>query len=269
MSKIATLSAILTGGLLMAATSAQAETWATSIFDKTGSMQSLRSNGESRCEFGKRKLIDNLKIALGKADYINVKTFAGPNALTSLTSGFKNIQGYTPTNTQGQNFLNQIESQLAQVSCTGSTALGDAICLSADELRNNASAGSKLRMLTITDAGENSSVTCGGPIPGYISTHIVPKIFASPMIQYNTAILYNGGNVNRAYATQRIADLEGLDPLKMVSGRSQAANARDQEVSQLLSLSAMSGGKSIVISDTRNCDTGCNPGDDDDWGGEW
>lgn len=271
MFKTSLLTAAVIAGFGLASGNAFADTYATAIFDKTYSMTSLRDNGQSRCDFGKEKTVENVRRALGRADFLNVKTFGASNELNSLTSGFKDVRGYTATNTQGIAFVNNIKNQLASISCSsGSTALGDAICASADELRAAAGAGDTLRMATVTDAGENSSATCGGN--DYVNMHIFPKIvFTQPSIIFDISILSaEQGNVDSFNPNTKVgaSRLEKAD-LNAGSHLSQLHSIQD-EINALVNVAVYSGGEHIVIGDDDPCQSGCNPGDNDsDWGGDW
>ncbi|WP_144392554.1 hypothetical protein [Pleionea sediminis] len=272
-----------------------ADTIATATMDITGSMNRTRDNGQTRCNFAKEKMIANIEIALDRGvDKLNVKAFSTPGAMYSITRqlfnvDFVNTSSYTSTNSQGRAFVNALRNKINSLSCPGgSTALGDSICLNADELRTQYNRGDTLRMLTITDAGENSSQICGGS--NYVTQHIQDKILNEfPMIRFDIAMLTDpDGNVGlRAAGDDTIYEEAELELRSKLGAKvfpkpyplpypspNPAPTQTSSEVQQLTAVATLSGGESLIIEDDDDCRTGCNIGEDDsgddgDWGGDW
>lgn len=265
---------------------ASAQQYATILFDNTGSMQQTRTDGKTRCQYGKDLFLTSVGLAFGKADYLNVKTFGAPGQLFSLSSGFYNIAGLTPLFGPGKVFYDNIQRQVNALSCDAySTALGDAVCDSIDELRSSVlSTTTQLpRIALVTDAGENSSQRCGGT--NYANTHILPRTLnPAPKVRLDITILVPGGNVTarmqnslRYVPSYEIYDTNSTLSAVATSGTSAklaaTAPVYSSEVQSLINAAQASGGGAIVIQDNKTCTSKCDPlsqgPSDDDWGGAW
>ena len=262
----------LVGAIGLGSVSVNAETWAMAILDSSSSMNVLRSDGITRCEFGKRKMLNYISIALDhNVSYLNVTSFNGnPDInMNTLTEGFRDVKGFTSTNLQGTAFLKEMENKLEVLSCSGTTPLGDAICLSADELREQSKENDRLRLLVLTAGGENSSKICGGA--NYIQEHIIPKITANPIIGFSIPLLTQGdfGHELSSSAVSQQHSMEEFDyPEYYESGAASSKMARhlplQDEIRQLISVSILSGGEdNMVAPDDQDCLMDCSSGGDD------
>jgi hypothetical protein len=245
--------------------SAQAadERYGTLLFDKTGSMQAKRADGSIRCDFGKKLLLVSLANAINKSDiegrklieFLNLKTFDSPGNLTSLSNGFVDVRGWSSTFGQGKAFYDAIEAKISRPDyCNGSsTALGDALCDTIDELRAQPTTA-RSRLGLVTDAYDNASRRCNGPT--YVTTHIVPRLIITPPVTMNITILTPPGNVS-ARSANKLADLESVQlnsTSKMLS-----SNALSVEIQQLTSAAINSGGGVKIIPDDKSCTVNCDP----------
>ncbi|WP_054113817.1 hypothetical protein [Marinagarivorans algicola] len=267
-----------------------ADTYATALFDKTGSMNITRAaSNETRCEYGKKLFLQTVSTGILRADFLNVKTFAGPGQLDSITMGFSDVRGLNPYAGPGLALFESISAEINAVSCSGATSLGDALCESMDELKAIAGATQR-RVGLVTDASENSSTQCGGGVPDYINNHIVPRLTTPPPIIFNVTILQTAnGNVGlRALTTsQELSALQGEDALQDSSiwqdrsleqyewptlsrSTEKAAVSATTEVQALINAAVLSGGGAKVIGDSQVCTEGCDPeSQDPSWGGGW
>lgn len=265
------------------ANGASAEQYATAIFDKTGSMQQTRSaDGKTRCQYGKELFLTSIAGAFNKADYLNVKTFGAPGELISISSGFYKITGLSPVFGPGKVFFDNIQQQVNALSCDAwSTALGDAVCDSIDELRSSvlSTTTQPPRIALVTDAGENYSQRCGGT--NYVTTHIIPRTLnPAPKVRLDIAILAPGGNVSARLSSAPSYELFNTNSTAPVAANARmstqlmaAAPIYSSEVQALVNAAQASGGGAIVIADNKVCTSKCDPlsqgPDDDDWGGAW
>lgn len=271
------LSTVATTLLSSLAMTSHAEYYGTALFDKTGSMNVIRSADDlTRCQFGKSLLLQTIHSGIMNLDYINVKYFSSPGQLTSLSNGFVDVRGLNPFAGEGKDFYDNMEAQLDTVSCSGSTALGDAICDSITELRAQGGS-SKWRVGLVTDASENASLVCKNNVPGdnsYIDNHVVPAMNAStPPVILNLSILQNsGGNVSFK-SLQQNKQLENIEfdaSAESASAKSVSTNALS-EIELLIEAAINSGGGAIVIEDDQLCTKGCDPASQEPptWGGGW
>ena len=245
--------------LMTCSTFSNADTHGVLLFDKTGSMTSLRWDGESRCDFGKDFVVKKIGsfVSNQKGDYLDIRAFAGKNDNTSLTEGFVDISTVTPIgSSQWRNFLNDIKSKLGQVSCSGVTALGDALCKGADSLRSRYKNGDNIMMTVVTDAGENDSSICGGG--NYVEDYVKPKMKSSPVVKFDLTIL-DSGNVNKK-AKSALNASDDLQEVTIESNGLYATSAASSlsEIEQLIQLSKDTGGTAEVIADQDTCDGDCS-----------
>lgn len=230
----------------------RAETYGTLLFDTSKTMNNLRDNDQTRCEFGKERVISNTARALGRVDFINIVVFGNNDQYRSLTNGFKNIQGFSQSNFEGIEFLYSISRQLINTPCNATkTALGDAICRAADELRLSSNSGDSLRLAMVTDGGENDSLICGGN--DYINEHIFPKIvFTQPPIIFDISVLsQEGGNVYTTPELEKSISKFKADKNNDVQKRAfeYHVDLLGSERAALQNLAIQSGGQWISLSD--------------------
>lgn len=274
MTKKSIVIGLASAALTFSANMVFADTYATAIFDNTGSMQNVRTaDGFTRCEFGKQLFLETVAAGINRADYFDVRTFSSPGALESISNGFVNVKGMSTETGTGKQLFDNMTSEINSLTCNGySTALGDALCDTADSLRVSGAGSNSLKMAIVTDAGENASSHCGGS--DYVADHIVPKLFQQPRVQFNVTILTAPGNVDsRSYQTQANEQFEDGAPSRAPSG----ARGVREEIQDLMLISKFSGGEAAVIDDSQTCTSGCAPmdgeeaviGNDDPWGGAW
>lgn len=247
--------------------------YVTILFDNTGSMHFKRANGQSRCEFGKELFASSLRTAIINGDYLDVKSFSSPGSLSSLSSGFIDVRGLNPFVGAGKVYYDRLVARVNGLTCGGgSTALGDALCDTIDEL-HAVNAGNKVaRMGLITDAGENASLTCRGN--NYALDHVLPRAFAqSPIVQFDSTILTtDGGSVRQARRALSADELtespfEGSAERRAPGSATSARNL--SEMAQLRALSDYTGGNFHVVEDDEACTSACDPFSkpaDDPWG---
>ena len=284
MQKKLLLTCLALSGFGFASISAQAEQYATAILDKTGSMQQMRTDGKSRCQYGKELFLTTVAAAMGKTDYLNVKTFGAPGELFSISNGFYKVTGLSPVVGAGKVFFDNIQTQINALRCdSSSTALGDSICDSTNEIRNYVSPSTTQvpRLAVVTDAGENYSQRCGGA--NYVDVHIIPRLTSpAPKVRMDVTILAPGGNVSlRSSQIQNyVPSYEIVPPattppstVALGSASRLLAPSYSPEVEALIRSAKLSGGGAIVIQDNKTCTSNCDPLSqgpaDDDWGGAW
>ncbi|WP_431687256.1 hypothetical protein [Hahella sp. NBU794] len=257
---------VLCGAALLGsmAGTAAADTRGVLLFDKTGSMASPRWDGASRCEFGKTLMVSKAASFVSRfnGDYLDIRVFDGRGSLRSISGGYQHVASVLPVgSTQWNTFLNKLRSDLSGVSCSGNTALGDALCESADSLRSLYADGDKLMMTIVTDAGENASGTCGGA--NYVDNKVKPKILANPVIQFDVDILVSGNvGLRAARANKDLVELGNLEEMLAVSDMERSSLARTMptdEISQLKALAVQSGGTAKTIADKDTCNGECDP----------
>jgi len=259
--------------LTIAAHTATADIYGVALFDDTASMMTTReADGLTRCEYAKTLFLEQIGFAIQNWDYLDARTFSSPGAMTSITNGFVYVKNLQANNGAGAQLLSMIETAINEQSCNGwSTALGDAICDSMDDLREEGGKNDSLGMGIITDAGENHSVKCGGR--NYIDTHITPKSNINPKVRVNIAVLKAPyGNVGRSlnYAPQ-----DYTYEYAPASNHSMSRGV-DNEAEKLVLLAKSTGGEAMIISDDETCVYGCSFWDgieavvtNDPWGGAW
>jgi len=269
-----TLATCLTSAsLLLVANTVFADTYATALLDITGSMQSIRTaDGLSRCEYGKQLFLKTVAAGINRSDYLNLGTFDVPGSLASISNGFVNVKGLSSSVGTGKQLYDSIADQVENMPCDGSsTALGEALCDSMDNLRSS-STGNNFRLAVVTDAGENSSTHCGGT--DYEFKSIYPKMSLYPKIIFDLTVLVPPGNVGavRAYQNSEDEVLEEDAPTTARSG----TRSVTEEVERLILISKLSGGEAAIVTDAEICISGCAPMDgmpavvgDDPWGGAW
>jgi hypothetical protein len=272
--------------------------YGTLLFDKTGSMQATRTDGRSRCDFGKELFLTSLTSAINKSDlegrklieFLNLKTFDAPGNLTSFSNGFVDVRGWSSTFGPGQVFYNAMKDKVTATACDGSsTALGDAVCDTIDDLRSQPTTA-RSRLGIVTDAAENFSQACNGPT--YVTTHIVPRLIITPPVTMNLSILTaSGGNVSLRMANRMVdkqfenvpssstnSNKESIQEFEqtLTSAKKVRLNATPLSEVQALSLAAaLSGGGATVITDDKSCASNCDPLSqdpafiDDGLGGGW
>lgn len=266
---------------------ASAQQYATAIFDNTGSMQAPRTDGKTRCQYGKELFLKTIEVTFSNSNYINVKFFAEPGRLTSISNGFYDITGLKVDSGPGKVFYDNIAQQVNALRCDGvATALGDAVCDSTDELRNALLSNNITppRLAVVTDAGENASVRCGGGVNTYVATHIEPRLAnPAPKVRLNLTVLTTpGGNVlARLQSAQQFTPSLEIFPTSSTAPTISARSANQlaatapiysTEVQALVNAATASGGGAIVIPDNKTCTSKCDPMSqepDDDWGGAW
>lgn len=164
------------------------ESYGVLFLDRSSSMNTLRPDGQSRCSFSKQQAVQKVSKffldATINGQQLNVKTFASGGQIQSLTNGFA-----------GFNAAMMALYQLDPEGCSGLTALAQAMCDGADELRANysteAANGALLRVYGSTDGSENDSPisSCGG---SNWQTSVTSKyLFELPPVQFN-ATIYTG-----------------------------------------------------------------------------
>ncbi|WP_018693084.1 VWA domain-containing protein [Algicola sagamiensis] len=161
-----------------------ADSYGVLVMDQSGSMATKRLDGQSRCAYSRHQAIGKISkffIQLN-GQQIDIRTFNSGGQLTSLTGGF------TGSFVEAMNAVNN----LAPEGCTGSTALAEAMCVAADDLRanftNEANNGARLRVFGSTDGEENDSPVahCGG---GNWQDKVTDKYLTElPPIEFNATI---------------------------------------------------------------------------------
>ncbi|WP_247688710.1 VWA domain-containing protein [Pseudoalteromonas sp. MMG012] len=237
------ITSLLLGALAVPAFSAISapESYGVLFLDRSGSMMTQRPDGQSRCAFSKQQAINKVtQFFLDSSingQKLNVKTFSNGGQIQSISSGFVDF-------TSAFMALQQLDSE----GCTGLTALAEAMCDGADELRNNfsveASQGAILRVYGSTDGDENASpvANCGG---SNWQAQVTSKYFLElPQVQFN-ATIYTGTvqnivNVNSAVANDASANAS-----------SQKLNAQNIPTFEFLKqLATKTGGKVELVSDS-------------------
>jgi len=270
-------SSVVASTMGLAATHTMANSYATAIFDKTGSMRVTRpADGLTRCEYGKELFMQTVGTGIERADFLNVKTFGQSGEITSLSSGFVDVRGWNRYIGPGKALYDNIQTQLNSVSCnSGSTALGDALCSSMDELKSQSGATAR-RIGMVTDAGENASNVCGNPNGGpgtaYVEDHIIPRSIQPPPVTLNFSILAPGGNVSLRQLTESLEkEAQYEDYPSRPQSSSKTSSALLSDVDALVRAAEISGGGAIVIGDSAICSSNCDPESQNppDWGGGW
>ena len=146
---------------MLAAPSALSVNYGILYLDITRSMETSREEGSSRCAISKSIAKTSVTAFFEKWNgrLIDVRTFSESGKVISLTGGFTKI---------AQPALDGIDS-LTVDECPGkATALAEALCIAAEDIRN--AVGEKIRpgrdhmmVVAATDGGENGS---NGPCSG-------------------------------------------------------------------------------------------------------
>lgn len=238
--------------------------YVTVIMDRTGSMQKVRpADGKSRCDVAKEQMSENIKFAIKVGKNIKAVAFGG-NTKTQLSGGFVNTQGMSHFFGPGKAVFESIMDEVNAVSCSGGTPLGDVICEEIDILTaENAGGSSQPRIGYVTDAGENSSVICGGD--NYVIDKIIPKAFAvSPPVRINVTWL-SAPTGTLPFGSKGQEFDGGYEPEAKQNFRSRAASFT--ELQQWKILTQATGGSLHVISDNEVC-TDCSSFENPSVGGK-
>ncbi|KZW98548.1 hypothetical protein JL49_22570 [Pseudoalteromonas luteoviolacea] len=184
------LTGLLFGTLVSASfsTLSAPESYGILFLDRSGSMLIKRPDNQSRCAFSKQQAISKMsKFFLDSSingQELNIKTFASGGQIQSITNGFVDFSSAFMA-------LSQPDGE----GCSGMTALAEAMCDGADELRLNyaaeASQGAILRVYGSTDGDENHSPVsnCGGS--GWQAEVANKYLYEQPPVQFN-ATIYTG-----------------------------------------------------------------------------
>ena len=254
--KTMTLAASVSMMSLSPLANAAQESYGVIFMDRSGSMMTTRPDGQSRCAYSHQ-------IALQKVNKffydnningqkLDVKVFSSGGQLTSITNGFTDAMGATIAlyglNPEG---------------CGGLTALAEAACVSADDLRNSwttaANNGALLRVYGSTDGDENNSpvANCGG---SNWQAEVLDKYLAvQPAIQFNVDLFV--GNVQKAATKskgQEQQDYRIAEDVGYEGKKAQATKALST-FDFMRELAAKTGGVATDISDTHG----------DSGSGEW
>ncbi|WP_428242381.1 hypothetical protein [Gynuella sp.] len=260
-------SAVMLGALLSvcSVTEASEDTGGILLLDVSGSMGAVRTSSNAdifptRCDLAKDIVLTKTTKFFNalQGDYLDVIAFDRSGHMESLTGGMREVGDFTSM--QKYEFLGALETKLKTVSCNGSsTALGDALCMAADQLRENYVDGDDLHMMVVTDAEENSSQVCGGN--NYIEQYVRPKLEADPQIKLFYGYLRRG-RLNLMPKTLVNTETEAPLLMKMPTSLSKV-----NYVEQLKQLAIDTGGSYAVIYDDGECEGSCedinNGGDDD------
>ncbi|MBU2704453.1 VWA domain-containing protein [Zooshikella marina] len=164
------------------------ESYGVLIMDTSGSMRTPRHDGSSRCEYSilqaKSKVFRFFYQLHGKK--IDIRTFNSGGNIISITGGF--VDKFDAA----MNALNSLSGK----QCQGATALAEAMCLAADDLRfnysNEAKQGDRLMVFGSTDGDENNSPRdiCGG---SDWQAKVEATYLDLPQVEFNATIFI--GNV--------------------------------------------------------------------------
>lgn len=211
------------------------------VMDRSGSMMSTRTDGQSRCSYSKQEAIDKVSRFFFNANIngqlIEVRTFNSANNMQSVTGGFVDFVG-------AMTAMNNLDAE----GCSGGTALAQAMCSAADDLRaqftNEADNGARLRVYGSTDGDENSSPStpCGGS--NWQDEVRSKYIVETPTIEFNPTI-FTG--------TVSIAG-QHLDAVEQDNSKNGAITTSSSTFEFLQELAVATGGEIELISDSDGDD---------------
>ncbi len=186
--------------------------YATILLDTTGSMNTLRADGSTRCDLAFQMTEDSIYEFFDDdgGQGLNIYTFGVSGNLVSITNGF----------TDKINALNKM-AEIPRVCNQSSTALAEAICVGSDELRSygNSKGSSYLTLFVMTDGKELSSQVCGGrdaiESSNYISKQWHQSVWNNIM---NEPVLPVAARIFWPSASEIPDDFEFLKVLSITSG---------------------------------------------------
>ncbi|WP_299492774.1 VWA domain-containing protein [uncultured Shewanella sp.] len=207
------------------------------VMDRSGSMMSTRTDGQSRCSYSKQEAIDKISRFFFNANLngqlIEVRTFNSANNMQSVTGGFVDFVG-------AMTAMNNLDDE----GCSGSTALAQAMCSAADDLRaqfsEEASNGARLRVYGSTDGDENSSpnTPCGGSNwQDEVRSKYTVEV---PTVEFNPTIFT--GTVSAA--------VRHLAVIEQDQGKTGAISTKSSTFEFLQELAVETGGEIELISDS-------------------
>ncbi|MBQ4835260.1 MULTISPECIES: VWA domain-containing protein [Pseudoalteromonas] len=247
-----TLASILLGALTTVSfsTLSAPESYGILFLDRSGSMMTLRPDKQSRCAYSKQQAISKAtKFFLDSSingQKLNVKTFSSGGQIQSITNGFVDFTGAFMA-------LQQLDGE----GCRGATALAEAMCDGADELRTNfsveASRGALLRVYGSSDGDENASpVThCGGA--NWQANVTAKYLMELPQVQFN-ATIYTGTVQSIAMSDKLNAAIANDLPAYAMSPNTYTKNVPTFDF--LKQLAAQTGGTVEEVSDSDGGDPG-------------
>ena len=219
------------------------------FMDRSGSMMIDRPDGQSRCSYSKQQTIHKISKFFFdnniKGQQIDVKAFSSGGQVNSLTGGFV---GFVDAMTA----MNSLDAE----GCSGLTALAEAMCDAADQLRNKFSIeayqGAILRVYGSTDGDENDSpeAYCGGT--NWQEMVYNKYLNEFPAVQFN-ATIYTG-------TVQSVSSSLSINStsVNMVAGKALSNSVSNVEVlmdSQLVNPSLSNPTQSIQVIQTNSVDT--------------
>lgn len=247
--------------------------YVTIMLDTTGSMNVVRPvDGLTRCTKAKNMLTENLGKAMLLAKNLKVVSF--DTDVHDVSGGFINTEGLNQYSGDGKIIYDDLVQKVNALSCSGGTAIGDSVCEVFDELFQVNAGGSTQPVFGIyTDAGEWASdpAVCGGPVPDYVTTKIIPKSFEnSPFIRVSATVLVNLRSGNPGLSADVNTVIENNLEDQSIGSLVQGFSTVNAEVNAFKILSQITGGNFHEVADTDLCETGCgvlDPVVDDPWTG--